>query len=270
MVILSSIFGFITAGIIFIFLGNGVALSLRGIITLIVSGFLSLSWIVLYLYALKDEDVSGVIPWFLTVPVFGYVLGYYVLGEALGPHQIIGGVIIILGGLILSIRKGTEHSGGYKVKWKPILYMTSASLLIALWGVLFKLVAKDAGFWISSFWEHIGLAVAGIIVLIFAKSYRQGFVVMAKTGGTRIILVNIFAEVLTIIGNLFTNYAILLVPVSLVYFIGVSQPIVVFILGGICTVLLPNIVKEDISKNNLLHKGISIAIMCTGGALLFI
>ncbi len=271
LVIFSSLFAFVAAGLIYLFAGKEFSLSLDNKILLIISGFCNIGWIIFYLYALIDDDVSSVIPWFLTVPLFAYILGYFILGETLATYQILGGSVILLGGVILSIKKNDiEAKYRYHIKWKPIVLMTTASLLVAVWGVLFKFVARDAGFWEASFWEHIGLAIAGVVVLIFVKSYRQGFSSMLRRSGKSILSLNLLSETLTIVGNLLTNYALLLVPVTLVYLVQVSQPAVVFILGLVCTLFFPSIIKENISKRSLIHKGVSILIMTIGAVLLFI
>ena len=44
---------------------------------LCVSGILTIVWIILYLFSLEIEETSAVVPWFLSVPVFGYILGYF-------------------------------------------------------------------------------------------------------------------------------------------------------------------------------------------------
>jgi len=271
LVIFSSVFAFVVSISIYLVLGNNLFLSLQHVGLLIIAGFCNLLWIVFYLYALVDDDVSSVIPWFLSVPLFGYILGYFILGETLNTHQIIGGVIVLIGGLILSIKiTQVESKHRYRVKWKPIVLMLIASVLVALWGVLFKFAAYDTGFWSATFWGHIGLGIAGILVLVFVTRYRKGFLVMLRTSGRNILLVNTFSEIVTIIGNLFANYALLLVPVTLVYIFGVSQPVIVFMLGIICTLFFPQILTEDISRKNLFHKGISIAVMSIGAIVLLL
>lgn len=270
LVLFSSLFAIIVSFAIYFFLDKSLSIPLKSIWLLIVAGFCNLLWIVFYLYALVDEDVSNVIPWFLSAPFFAYILSYYILGESLLLNQIFGGLVVIFGGVILSIEKKSENNSSYKIKWKPIIYMSLASFLIALWGVLFKFVAQESGFWQSSFWEHVGLSVAGLFTLVFVKSYREGFRVLIRTAGAKILTINIFSETLTIAGNLLANYAILFVPVTLVYLVEISQPAVVFILGIICTVFFPRILKEDITKRVLVKKGIAIAIMTFGGILLLI
>ena len=54
--------------------------------------------------ALQGEEASVVAPYFQAGPLFGYGLAYLVLGETLSSRQMIGGVLILLGALFVSIR----------------------------------------------------------------------------------------------------------------------------------------------------------------------
>ncbi len=267
LVIFSSIFGFVGALAIYLFSKGSFALPPKEILILLIAGLCNVSWIIFYLKALPDEDVSSVIPWFLAAPFFGYVLGYLFLGEQLTAQQLFGGVVILVGGLLLSIKHGHE-SGRVTVRWGLIRNMVIASFLIALWSVLFKFVGRESGFWVSSFWEHVGLGIGGLIIILFIPAYRKGFSEIMKSDGKQVLGISLFSESATIIGNLLANYAILLVPVSAVLLLEVVQPAIVFVLGIVFTVFFPSILTEDISAKNLLQKGVSIAIMVVGAVLL--
>lgn len=71
-------------------------------ILLVLTGVLTVVWIVLYLFTLETEEISVVAPWFLTVPIFGFVLGYIFLGETLSFKQVLGSFVTLLGVLIIS------------------------------------------------------------------------------------------------------------------------------------------------------------------------
>ncbi len=272
LVIFSSVFAIIVSALVYVFLGNSVAISWHSLWIVLIAGVCNLLWIVFYLNALADEEVSYVIPWFLTVPLFGYLFGYLFLGETLTTMQIIGGLIVIIGGLIFSVKKDKDENGEtlgtYSVKWKLIGLMVVSSLLIALWITLFKFVAEATSFWQATFWEHIGLFIAGLMVLIFIKSYRDGFMGMLRKGGRQTLAINAFSETATIVGNLIANYAVLAVPVALILVLEVAQPVIVFLLGIVTTLYFPHILKEDISRPTILYKSLCLVIMVIGAILM--
>jgi hypothetical protein len=89
-------------------------------------------------------------------------------------------------------------------------------------------------------------------------------------GGKKIFLVNIASELMTISGNLLTNFALLLAPVAMVYLIGSFQPAIVLLLVIISTKFFPHITKENISRKVLMPKIIAIFIMILGSVILFL
>ncbi len=267
LVLFSSLIGIFVAAAIGIFTSGIFDIPTLDKILLIITGGITIAWIILYLFTLEIEDVSAVVPWFLTIPIFGYALGYIFLGETLSMQEVIGSIIVLSGVLLISI----DFSGQKrKFKWRPALYMLLACLLIATAGVIFKYVTIGNNFWISSFWEYAGLGIFGILIFAFVPKYRAEFMLMNQQGGGKIISLNTGSEILTIIGNLLTNYAMLLAPVAMVYLVSSFQPAIVLFMTLFTTKFSPNIAKENLTRKILLPKIIAIVIMVAGSAILFI
>lgn len=267
LVLFSSLIGIFIAFLIKIFVSGIFDIPNLDKLLLIVSGFLTIVWVILYLYTLEIEETSNVVPWFLTVPIFGYILGYLFLGETLTYNQLLGSGIVFIGVLLISF---DFREGKKRFKHKPLLYMLCASFIIALSGIIFKYVTVENHFWISSFWEYFGLGVTGLFIYLFIPKYRNEFRHMNKTGGLKIFILNVGSEFLTISGNLLTNFALLLAPVAMVYLVGSFQPAILMILIILGTKFFPKIIKEDISKKVLMPKIIAIGLMILGSAILFL
>jgi hypothetical protein len=105
---------------------------------------------------------------------------------------------------------------------------------------------------------------------MFVPKYRNEFMHMNRTGGKKIFIINIISELMTIFGNLLTNFALLLAPVAMVYLVGSFQPAIVLILTIIGTKFLPHIIKENLSRRVFIPKIIAIIITIAGSVLLFI
>ncbi|MCC7160600.1 EamA family transporter [Candidatus Nomurabacteria bacterium] len=267
LVLFSSLIGIFVAGIILIFVKDVLDVPFLDKFLLILSGGISIAWIILYLFALEIESVSTIVSWFLSIPIFGYFLGYVFLGETLSTKQLLGSFIILLGVFLVSMDFREQKK---KFKFESAFYMLIACLLISIIGVIFKYVTVENNFWVSSFWEYAGLGFFGILLFIFVPKYRNEFMIMNKNGGLKIITLNTASEITTIIGNLLTNYAILLAPVAMVYLVGSFQPAILLFLTLFSTKFFPNIVKEDTSKRVLIPKIISILIITLGSVILFI
>ncbi len=267
LVLFSSLIGVVVAVLIGLFTQGILDVTIADRLLLMLTGGMSIAWVILYLYTLEIEDVSAVVPWFLTIPIFSFILGYIFLGETLTTHQLLGGLVVMVGATIISIDFSGEKR---KFKWKPALYMLLSSLMVAAVGVIFKFVTISGSFWLSSFWEYVGLGVVGIGLYVLVPKYRNEFKTMNKQGGLRIILLNTFSESFTIIGNLLTNYALLLVPVTMVYLVGSFQPVIVLVFTLIGTKFFPSVVNEDMSRKVLLPKVLAISIMIVGSIILFV
>jgi len=267
LVLFSSLIGVFTAAIIGILTEGVFEIIFLDKFLLVLTGGLTITWVILYLLALEIEDVSAVVPWFMTVPIFGYLLGYLFLNETLTMKQMVGSLIILLGALLISIDFGSVKK---RLKWRPALYMIVACFFISLIGVIFKYVTISGNFWISSFWQYVGLGFFGVMIFIFIPKYRHEFMFMNQSGGKKIFTLNTISESLTIVGNLLTNFALLLAPVALVYLVGSFQPAMVLLLTILCTKFFPHIAKENLTHRVLFPKITAIILMIFGSIWLFI
>ncbi|MEY2664544.1 MAG: hypothetical protein RIT04_352 [Candidatus Parcubacteria bacterium] len=263
--ILSTLFSIVLLPIIYFFDQSILSINPQGALILMLAGVFNALAILLYLYALQEDETSVVVPFMQLIPFFTFVFGYFILGETLSAIQIIGGCIITIGVLILSLVK--EKGMKMVFKWKVSALMIATSILFGLYGVLFKFVSLSDGFWAGAFWEAVGLILFGI-VLFCISSYRKEFFSLFKQNSVPIIGLNLASEMMTIAGNWLMAYASLFVTVALVMLVSAYQPVFVLLIGTALSVFLPHLVKEDIRIKALAQKGIAIAIIVFGTYLL--
>lgn len=230
-------------------------------------GFLSAIGFYFYLKAMDAEEASIVIPLFQFDPIFAYIIGYFILGESLNISQILASVLILVGIILLSTEIDLENK--LKLKKKILLLIATSSFLFAMSGVLFKKLSLEDDFWISIFWQYVGLTVFGIFTLIFHKKFRQDLITMLAMPKIKILSLNIVSEILYIIGALANNFAFLIAPVALVFIVNSYQPLFVLTTGVLFTVFLPTFVREKISRKHFFHKLVSIIIILIGSYLLY-
>src|SRR3989338_9142344 len=111
--------------------------------------------ILMYLYALKRDEASIVVPLFQTIPIFGFILGYIFLGETLTIRQIIACILIILGGLSLSLDVSEKIA---RFKTALFFLMLLSSFLLAAGGLTFKIIVIQTDYWTTNFWGYAGQA----------------------------------------------------------------------------------------------------------------
>lgn len=254
--------------IAFVFHSEIFNISSTDLLILLFVGFLSSAAFYFYLMGMEAEEASIVVPLFQLVPVFGYFLGYLILGESLSVPQIFASLLVMSGIIVLVLEFDEEHK--LKLKTRVLYLIVASSFFFALHDTLFKKVAIVESFWVSIFWQYTSLTIFGLLILLFIKKFRQEFFSMfsKKIGGT-IFLVNITSEVLYILGNLANSFATLLAPVAVVLVVSSYQPLFVFLGGILLTVFLPKIAMEKISRKHLFHKFISILIIIIGSYFLY-
>ena len=254
----------------FLFLADRTILNVSGIniLFLAVVGILSVLILWCYLLALKNDEASIVIVFYQLVPVFGSILGYFVLGELLTQLQLIAMALIILGTTVISFEIDSENK--LKLRRKTILPMLAAAFFWALESVIFKAVALEENIWRSLFWAHFMLLLVGIFIFIFIRSYRINFLLAIKNNSKEILSLNFLNEFLYILGNIAVAFAYLLAPIGLVLLTESFQPIFVLTVGIFLTVFFPKISVEKIHAKHLWPKIIAICITGIGTYLLFV
>lgn len=260
LIIFSSIFSVVALPVVLFIHPSVFTIGILKGIALAFNGMLLVIAILCYFYALHKDEASYVVPFYQMIPIFGFILGYFILGETISVIQGIASFVIIIGALVLSFEFGDE----IKFKKEVVLLMTLASVLYAINGVIFKLIALKDGFWLSTFWSLVGKIVLGVIFLIFIQSYRQQFFEMLKENKVAVLGLNSLSEMLFIVAESVMQYATLLAPIALVLLVNSFQPFFVFIIGIFLTLFFPNISQESLSRKNVIQKIIGIGLIIIG------
>jgi drug/metabolite transporter (DMT)-like permease len=227
------------------------------------SGILYMSAMLLYLQALQREEASVVAPYFQAGPLFGYVLAYLVLGETLSGRQMAGGVMILIGALIVSVRL---DKGVRLFKARLAALMLTCGFAMALSGLIFKVFAIEVEFWTTTFWMFVGEALFGCALLL-VPSYRKQFIAMLRAYTIALLSINGSNEIINLAGGLGSRYALMFAPLSIVQAIGSTTTLFVFAFGVVLSLVSPRFGRESLSGRELLPKGIAAALVALGVAL---
>jgi drug/metabolite transporter (DMT)-like permease len=254
----------------FLFFADPSALSVgaTSIFWLAIVGVLNVAVLWCYLLALKDEEASVAVVFYQLVPVFGYALGFFILGEVLTQLQLIAMAIVIFGTTIVSFEIDADNK--FSLRKNTIFLMLGAAFFWALESVIFKAVALEENVWRSLFWEHLMLAIVGIGIFAFIRSYRTHFVSAIRENSRGILSLNVANESLYMLGNVAFSFAYLLAPIALVLLAESYQPLFVFAIGIFLTLFFPRLTAEKIEARHLWQKGIAICVTGIGTYLLFI
>jgi len=241
--------------------------SLSNILVLVIVAIFHLLVLWFYLIALKYDEASVVIIFYQLVPVFACVLGYLILGETLTRLQLISMALVILGSTIISFEIDIDNR--FKLRRKVILPMLAAAFFWAAGDTVLKMVALQENVVRSLFWENLTLFIAGILIFIFVRSYRENFLLAIKNNSKIILSFNLLNEALYVSGNIVFAFAYIMAPVSLVLLTDSFQPIFVLAIGIFLTIFFPKISVEKIGAKHLWPKIIAICITGIGTYILF-
>jgi drug/metabolite transporter (DMT)-like permease len=227
------------------------------------SGVLYMSGMLFYLRALQSVEASAVAPFYQAAPLFGYVLGYVVLGEALSPVQMGGGALIIAGTVLVSLQFD-QRKAAFNVRLTAL--MLACALSMAMSSLIFKIFALRDEFWPTTFWMYAGEALFGAVLLAIT-SFRRPFIELLRSSPGAVLSVNAINEMINLGGSLGTRYALLLAPLSLVQAIGSTTTLFVFAFGIVLSIFCPTLGHEELSRLELVRKGVAAAVVAIGAIL---
>lgn len=238
-------------------------ISLQSMFVIMLSGVLYMGAMYFYLQALQSEDASTVAPLFQITGIFALILGYLILGERLTPPQIIGGLLVIGGSALLTLRFG----GGARIKGRLILLMLVCCFALAMSSVIFKVFAIIDLYWVTTFWTFVGEALFGV-VLMLSRVNRKRFVRLMKENTGAMIGINAVNEVINLAGGLGARYALILAPLGMVQAVVSTGPFFVLFIGIILSVFFPRLSSEDIRTTSVIQKIIATICAVSGVVLL--
>jgi drug/metabolite transporter (DMT)-like permease len=230
---------------------------------MMLSGVLYMGALAFYLRALQGHEASVVAPFFQSSPLFGYLLAYLVLGETLSAMQLIGGALIVLGVLSVSIGSGPTRE---RFHWRLAALMLACGFVMSLSTLIFKAFAVKDEFWATTFWMFAGEALFGIAFLCIPR-YRNQFFHLLRSNGGALIAINASNELINLGGGLANRYALIFAPLAIVQAIGSTTTLFVFLIGVLLTLLLPRISRENLSAREFAQKGIAAVLVAIGVAL---
>jgi hypothetical protein len=242
------------------------------------SGF-TIFWIILdaiiYIFglygmfsALEKFDVSRVIPAIGAIqPVIIFGLTCLFWGpQFLDVKGMIAFLLLLIGTILISLDKTGDLFSKESLK---ISFATA--VLFSLDFVFSKFVYLDMSFWQGFIWIRIFSFIFSLSLLLNKNFYQDIFGKRKITKTSTGILFVLFQGAGGL-ATIFQSWAIALAPIAFLAIINALrgvQYIFLFIFTILCTIFIPKILKEDISKGTVIQKVLSIVIIVLGLALLF-
>src|SRR3972149_6935093 len=119
--------------------------------------------------AISKEEISRVIPLFQFTPPFVLILSLLFLGEVLTLTHYLAFVLILLGGLLISLQK---TKGVFKLR-VAFWWMVLSSLIYAIYAVILKSLYVAHPFWDLTVYLGFGGFLPNPLLLLLITSFRS-------------------------------------------------------------------------------------------------
>lgn len=262
----ATIFGSYVSGVIGIMILaiNGFPIfETQQIVYLFIAGILLVLYLLPYYSALRLDDTSRVVPLFQFIPVIVFFFSWIFLRETLSLTQIVGFIVILISGFVLSSDKVNITI----LKPRPILYyMLFSSAMYATMLVLIRSVVTTEDFWVVMGYQMIGNGIGATLLLMIVGVYRFKKATKDLYSIIGIVTVN---NGLAITAQLSEGFALSLAATSLVSIVGGVQPLFLTTIGYVLTRWHPTLIKEDIRAKIIKKKIITMISLLLGLYLIY-
>jgi drug/metabolite transporter (DMT)-like permease len=251
----------------------------------LLAGMLFLFTLVFWYKALHQSEATRVVPLVgALVPVFSSMLAYIFLDETLGEREALAFVILIIGGVLISIKHTRFYFlkevwsrfrnifgdvlGGIHAQYRPTRRLIFNSLISAMffaaYYVLVKYIYLTQPFIGGFVWSRFGTFL-GVILMLFVPFWRRDIIEQQRGAKTPknmafFLTVRLFAAGAFIM----LNYAISLGNVALVNSLQGTQYIFLILIVLILSSRFPRIMKEELGGGVLIQKLMGVTLVSVG------
>lgn len=249
------------------------------------AGILFLITLIFWYKALHQSEATRVVPIVgALIPIFSLLLSFAFLGESLGERQLLSFIILIIGGILISVKSTrfyiTKHVlesfrnifgnmlGGIHAKYRPtrrlILNSIVSALFFAIYYVFIKYIYLNQPFIGAFVWSRLGTFL-GVLLILFVPSWRRSIVKHqqgAKTPKNLTFFLSV--RILAAAAFIMLNWAISLGNVAMVNALQGTLYIFLILLVLFLSAKFPKILKEELGKGVLLQRVIGIALIGIG------
>jgi len=215
--------------------------------------------------ALEVGETSKLIILLQGIPVLTLLLGIVFLGQHLNGLEWTAFLLVLIGGTVVSVEK---VKGDFLVT-KGFSWMMTA---IVIWSVMFLVsdyALEHMSFWDFFILDNLGNALAGIPLMLYGPSRRQ-IMLGIKTAIPQKYGWFILNNFLDFFGQMSIKKSLALAPSAGLVTVAMQvQSVYIVILGVVLTLLVPDKIKEDITRKNLIIKITGALVIFLGIFVLF-
>jgi drug/metabolite transporter (DMT)-like permease len=234
-------------------------LPLKQMAAVVVYGLCHIAAVIAYYAAVSHDEISKIKIIDQMGPIIIYMLAFIFLGEVLTSNMLMGFILFISAGMLVSLGR---KNGKFELS-KAIPLMLLSMTIGSIASIAAKYVYSSTGFWNGLIWLRIS-GFAGLLVF-FAPRIAKDFKMTYQKMPLNYKKLMCFKMVIDFSAFIFYGIAISNGPISIISaFSGAVIPIMVFLIALALTKAYPHILKEDVSSKALFWKTLSIALVIAG------
>jgi drug/metabolite transporter (DMT)-like permease len=255
------------------------------------AGVLFLFTLVFWYKALHQSEATRVVPIVgALVPIFSFWLSYLFLGESLEEKQMLAFFILIIGGVLISIKRTRFYKtkeifnrvrsvsgkifGDVRAESRPtrrlVVNSIVSALFFALYYVLIKYVYTNQPFIGGFVWSRMGSFLGVLFILLIPKWRTLIIKHQEGVGSPKKLSFFLSVRLLAAVAFIMLNLAISLGNVALINSLQGAQYIFLILIVLFLSHKHPKILKEELGGGVMLQKIIGILLVSVGLYMLII
>lgn len=251
----------------------------------LLAGLLFLWALVAWYKALHQSEATKVVPIVgALIPIFSLILAFLFLDEKLNFQQFLAFIILVCGGLLISMKKKKEsrlkklyvHLGillGLKgAEFHPVRRLLINSIVSALifscYYVLIKYIYAEQPFLGSYIWTRMGSFLGALLLIAIPRNWPIIFAKETRKSTIKNFPFFISVRLTAVAAFILLNYAISLGEVALVNALQGVQYVFLILIIAFLSRAYPKILKEEVGREVLVQKLIGVFLVGVGLYLL--
>jgi len=257
---------------------------LRELLLDLLAGVLFLGTLVFWYKALHQSEATRVVPIVgALVPIFSFIFSYIFLGEGLSERQLLAFMILIYGGILVSVKRTRFYFigevaerargifgdvlGGIHAQYRPAqrLIMNSiiSALFFAAYYVLIKFIYSTQPFIGSFVWSRLGTFV-GVLFMFLVPAWRYNIRKHKPGKAPKNLFFFMSIRLIAALAFIMINWSVSMGSVALINSLQGAQYVFLFLLVLFLSKKYPEILREEIGGGVLLQKVIGVMLVSTG------
>ncbi|MBR2753783.1 DMT family transporter [Candidatus Saccharibacteria bacterium] len=221
-----------------------------------------------YFKALEIDDSTNIGIFTQLTPVFYLILGWIFLNERFSPFQLLAFVFIIIAPFIIVM---TTKKRSRKIKIRAVIYALFYVIIAVIGNLIFvKENIPEINVLIEIAFVLLGKGVSDLIIIYTRHKWVKRFKAVLKESHGKVLRPLIFNSIIGFIKDIFYRLALITAPTVAIASAASdsAEPIVIFFLGILFTLLWPKFGREKLDRKTVLVHLVATVFVVIGIVLL--